>query len=119
MILSVLASSGFDIHVQSHFILCICNNCILVNIVLTNVKQSITEIQGKFRSLLLTYTLYIDCGRGWYGINCNETCGHCRDLDQCSKTNGTCLTGCDAGFQGELCNISMLIFYIANKVKRT
>lgn len=88
-------------------------------IVLTNVKPSITEIQGKFRSLLLTYTLYIDCGRGWYGINCNETCGHCRDLDQCSKTNGTCLTGCDAGFQGELCNISMLIFYIANKVKRT
>uniref|UniRef100_K1R1S2 Scavenger receptor class F member 2 n=1 Tax=Magallana gigas TaxID=29159 RepID=K1R1S2_MAGGI len=45
-----------------------------------------------------------DCERGWYGVNCEETCGHCRDMDQCSNTNGTCLTGCDAGFQGELCH---------------
>lgn len=40
----------------------------------------------------------LECDKG-----CNETCGHCRDLNQCSNVNGTCLTGCDAGYQGDLC----------------
>lgn len=48
----------------------------------------------------------IACDRGWYGADCNGICGHCRDVDQCSHINGTCLTGCSAGFQGDLCNTS-------------
>lgn len=43
------------------------------------------------------------CQEGWYGFDCNETCGHCRDLDQCLHVNGTCSTGCESGFQNELC----------------
>lgn len=44
-----------------------------------------------------------ECDRGSYGVECNETCGHCCDVSQCSNVNGTCLTGCDAGFEGDLC----------------
>lgn len=45
----------------------------------------------------------LECDKGLYGIECNETCGQCRDLNQCSNVNGTCFTGCDAGFWGDLC----------------
>lgn len=48
----------------------------------------------------------LDCDTGWYGEDCKEACGQCRDLDQCSNINGTCLIGCRAGFQGDFCNIS-------------
>lgn len=44
-----------------------------------------------------------ECDVGSYGYDCNETCGHCRDVSQCSNINGTCLTGCDAGYQGDTC----------------
>lgn len=36
-------------------------------------------------------------------MDCKERCGHCREFDQCFHINGTCLTGCDAGYQGEYC----------------
>lgn len=47
----------------------------------------------------------VECDRGWYGIGCNETRGHCRNESQCSNVNGTCLLGCDAGFKGDRCKI--------------
>lgn len=46
---------------------------------------------------------YSECGIGHYGYNCNETCGYCIDSLQCSTVNGTCLTGCRAGYVGPLC----------------
>lgn len=45
----------------------------------------------------------IACENGRYGDKCSETCGHCRDITQCLHTNGTCLTGCELGYQGKLC----------------
>lgn len=45
----------------------------------------------------------IACDEGLYGLNCSEKCGHCRDIKQCSHLDGMCTTGCDAGFQGTLC----------------
>lgn len=47
--------------------------------------------------------LSIECNKGMYGPGCHETCGYCRDINQCCKTNGTCLTGCAVGYQGYLC----------------
>lgn len=47
--------------------------------------------------------LSIACEEEKYGADCKEICGHCRDVKQCSYNNGTCLTGCDAGFKGNLC----------------
>lgn len=43
------------------------------------------------------------CNPGSYGIDCKERCGNCLDVYKCSYTNGTCLTGCIAGYQGNLC----------------
>lgn len=43
------------------------------------------------------------CAVGTYGFECSETCGNCRDANQCLNTNGTCLGGCKDGFQGFLC----------------
>lgn len=43
------------------------------------------------------------CEYGFYGVDCREICGQCRDIDQCSITNGTCLTGCAAGYYLGFC----------------
>lgn len=45
----------------------------------------------------------IACEGGTYGAGCKEACGYCRDGNQCSNINGTCLTGCDTGFKGDFC----------------
>lgn len=47
-----------------------------------------------------------ECDKGSFSIGCYETCGYCRDIKQCSNINGSCLTGCDAGFKGDLCKTS-------------
>ena len=44
-----------------------------------------------------------ECDLGTYGDKCNETCGNCEDLSECHHGNGTCLTGCKAGYHGTLC----------------
>lgn len=56
-----------------------------------------------FSRFYLKHEFLSGCEIGTYGVDCNKTCGHCRDLHQCSHTNGTCLTGCVAGYQGSLC----------------
>ncbi|XP_065922936.1 scavenger receptor class F member 2-like [Magallana gigas] len=49
------------------------------------------------------YHCELECDKGSHGIGCNETCGQCRDVNQCSNINGTCLTGCEVGFKGNVC----------------
>lgn len=49
------------------------------------------------------FVLFLECDKGSYGLECNETCGHCRDVNQCSNIDGTCKTGCAAGFEGGSC----------------
>nr|XP_034321489.1 multiple epidermal growth factor-like domains protein 10 isoform X2 [Crassostrea gigas] len=43
------------------------------------------------------------CSRGYYGAECQQECGHCRDLSPCVHTNGSCLTECVDGYSGEMC----------------
>lgn len=50
------------------------------------------------------------CSAGFYGFGCKQKCGNCLDVNKCLHTNGVCLTGCDVGYQGELCNTRQLIF---------
>ena len=47
--------------------------------------------------------IVLESNRGSYGYECNETCGHCRNKSYCFPINGTCLTGCDVGYEGALC----------------
>lgn len=51
------------------------------------------------------------CDEGSYGGDCNETCGHCLDVKQCSKINGTCLTGCDTDYKGDMCKAREWIYW--------
>lgn len=51
------------------------------------------------------------CNTGLYGTDCKERCGNCLDVYKCSYTNGACLTGCVAGYQGNLCKTRELIFH--------
>ena len=52
--------------------------------------------------------LLLDCDPGRYGYRCNDTCGHCRDQNKCFHTNGSCLTGCDTGYYGDLCKTGII-----------
>lgn len=46
------------------------------------------------------------CSNATYGQYCIEKCGHCRDQRDCHNVNGSCLSGCEDGYRGELCNSS-------------
>lgn len=52
----------------------------------------------------MVLSFIVACKRGLFGIDCHETCGHCRDINECSNVHGTCLTGCADGYEGNLCN---------------
>ena len=43
------------------------------------------------------------CNHGMYGNFCNNSCGYCHAEDTCYHVNGTCLLGCEPGYQGDLC----------------
>ena len=47
--------------------------------------------------------MLLECKFATYGDQCKETCGQCQDLTKCHYKNGTCLTGCKAGYNGVLC----------------
>ena len=38
-----------------------------------------------------------------FGENCTESCGNCLKSEQCHHINGTCMKGCDRGYQGFNC----------------
>ena len=54
-----------------------------------------------------------ECNMNMYGANCSLSCGNCRGKGQCHHVNGSCLEGCDSGFQGDTClqGISFKIRY--------
>ncbi|XP_076448643.1 uncharacterized protein LOC143285270 [Babylonia areolata] len=43
------------------------------------------------------------CPAGLYGVQCNQTCGHCQSDSQCHHVSGECLQGCAEGFTGTHC----------------
>lgn len=57
--------------------------------------------------------LFEACDNGYYGNECNNTCGYCLDLSDCFHINGTCLNGCESGYIGDLCKSSKLISQIS------
>lgn len=50
--------------------------------------------------------LFLACDKGLYGHGCKETCGHCRDVQECFDINVTCVTGCNAVYHKDLCKTS-------------
>ena len=45
----------------------------------------------------------VDCDNGTYGVNCNETCGHCLGQSTCIVSNGSCLGGCERWWGDPVC----------------
>ena len=60
-----------------------------------------SKLMFKVTTYLITF--FTACLDGTYGHNCNNTCGHCLDVNECFHTNGTCFTGCGPGYTGDLC----------------
>ena len=65
-------------------------------------------LQTFFIVLLITFVSTKACNNGTYGHGCLETCGHCRDQKDCHNVNGSCLTGCEDGYRGDLCTSSKI-----------
>lgn len=51
--------------------------------------------------------LLLDCPEGYYGDECKEICGHCKNSTICHHINGTCIHGCEPGYIGDYCDIGM------------
>ena len=43
------------------------------------------------------------CEEGYFGTECSQVCGLCRNTVDCHHVNGTCLTGCKSGYIGHMC----------------
>ena len=61
------------------------------------------------QSLSLTtvaFNFYLskECDNNTFGVNCTGVCGHCTEKEQCHHVNGTCLHGCEPGFNGFQCD---------------
>lgn len=67
---------------------------VLNNVINKWIKNKITNLVG--------FCLKA-CSSSFYGIGCTEKCGHCTDVNHCDYINGTCSTGCSAGYLGDLC----------------
>lgn len=92
---------GYLHMVQQTLVCYIKNTIILLNRKANQkIKFALNNIKDNF---MIKYSQLIACESGLYGVDCNETCGHCKDVTQCFHVNGTCLTGCKPGYQDELC----------------
>lgn len=52
-----------------------------------------------------------ECDDYRFGKNCSKQCGHCYNNSSCHHINGTCVEGCDRGYQGTKCMQSMQRLY--------
>jgi hypothetical protein len=69
------------------------------------ILQRIFPNKNSDQRLRLTSCLFFIsevCEVGFYGVNCEEECGRCKD-DLCSDDDGHCSDGCQIWFIGDLC----------------
>ena len=53
---------------------------------------------------------YLECLDGFYGSNCNATCGNCKMGQFCDISTGECLNGCKLHYNPLLCKGIISIF---------
>ena len=49
------------------------------------------------------HVFHLECDEGYFGTECSQVCGWCKNTVDCHHLNGTCLTGCEAGYIGDMC----------------
>ena len=68
--------------------------------------------------LILFWVLMVgystECDGNTFGQDCADACGKCVNGEQCHYINGTCLNGCDRGFQGLECNQGKTFSFLAD-----
>lgn len=64
-----------------------------------------------------TIEYYKACNNGSYGMDCSGQCGHCSE-NVCDHISGICLSGCMAGYQGNLCK-HVCLYICKSTVKLT
>ena len=64
-----------------------------------------------FVSILFLFST--ECDGKTFGQDCGKECGECVNDEQCHHINGTCLNGCDRGFQGHECNEGEVFSFMA------
>lgn len=69
------------------------------------------NIMMRIIQLLVSYvTIFNDigvvsvCADHFYGKECNNMCGHCKDNSVCDKGTGSCPNGCQAQWTGAKCD---------------
>ena len=55
--------------------------------------------------IYIAFNLSSDCGKGTYGLNCNNFCNNCVS-ETCDKVDGLCTNKdeCKPGYLGSKCN---------------
>lgn len=66
-----------------------------------NVNILLKQIETLWRCARFYYI--IECNDRKYGDGCQRKCGLCLNMTQCDHVNGTCSQGCEAGYQGQMC----------------
>jgi hypothetical protein len=59
----------------------------------------------------INYSLFyiiLECTNLTYGYLCDTSCGHCKSRDLCDRVNGSCLSGCENGWEGDKCDIGSI-----------
>ena len=65
-------------------------------------------------ALNVDFEFSTECDSNTFGEDCGEECGSCVDSEQCHHINGTCLNGCERGFQGIECNQGNTFSFLAD-----
>lgn len=55
---------------------------------------------------LLKKFILTEYDRGTFGQSCIKGCGNCVHNEQCHHINGSCINGCDPGYDGTQCTTS-------------
>lgn len=50
------------------------------------------------------FKISLECNTGYFGHNCNNSCGHCVNDRVCDHVDGTCDGGCKPGYQEPICD---------------
>ncbi|XP_061194994.1 multiple epidermal growth factor-like domains protein 10 [Saccostrea echinata] len=68
---------------------------------MVNVKRDAIQGGKEITAIKVTNS---KCDGNEYGDSCNETCRKCMDSEPCHHVNGSCVNGCESGYQGNKCD---------------
>lgn len=74
-----------------------------VNILLKQIETLWSSKSDTLFTDVHVFYYIIECNDRKYGDGCQRKCRLCLNMTQCDHVNGTCSQGCEAGYQGQMC----------------